>query len=436
MKKTVILFVFLLVFGCGSKVESDKVVEIIYPSDNMEFPEEFYVLAASVKWRDTFIFNPFLFGRVSEVKTEGIEGTLIVDGKVYKKGKRAKHHFFKLNLSEGKHQITFKTNLGKSTVSINVKKDFNPVFEKALLKIEEKKKNIVKAIKKNIPLKDKNKIIDEQGFRLIDVVINSQKALLIWKKIYGYTSFFKFSLIDIKDRYTKKDLTKTLNIPEEYIYGDAGEVYLSGLDVGKNNAVVSCGDGFLFRFLKEKTVSLMKVSNDGTTQTIEISLYKYADKNDKLMTPAYKYPNYYYIACNHNYKAVFYPVYGDYNLDYKAVILEKSFFKKSHRFTDFDNFKLKPFLLDTGEVIFHKIPDRILTNEKHRLYFADETIKEILFPLPFEKEYVPIDKAYVNIKGKYYPPTVKTEGYVLDKLYLKTSIFGKKGLFKVSILKK
>jgi len=67
MKRFFILTVFLLVFGCGTKTESDKVVEIIYPSDSTEVPEDFYVLATSmVKFirkekKQNIIFSNYIY---------------------------------------------------------------------------------------------------------------------------------------------------------------------------------------------------------------------------------------------------------------------------------------------------------------------------------------------------------------------------------------
>ena len=428
MKKIFFLFLILLFIGsCGTKTESDKVIDIIYPSENIQVPPEFYILAVSISWKDTFIFNPLLFGRVKTINPEGLKGKIYIDNKFVLETKKAKHHFIKVHISdEGKHIISFKTKYGSKSVYIKVKPT-KIIFVKEKIDLQKKLENLKKLVIKQFKWKDKKKFIRYDNFKLVNIVPNDTNLLLVWKKFYKYSSLFKFSIINIQEK-TKKDF----NLPDNLLYGNNGELYFSDTGI---DSVVSCGNGFLFRILKENTVLLYRLNNDGSILKTEVSLYKYADKNDKLMTPAYKYPNYYHIACAKDYQALLYPVYGDYNLDYKAVIYNKDKFTKSARFIDFDNFKASIFLTDKGSLFVYKIPDRVLNNEKSRLfYLRDKNIKEVLIPLPFEKDYYPINKAYVNIKGVYFPPKIKINTLFLDKLYMSVEIFEKRGTFSIKEL--
>ncbi len=433
MKKLLPLLLFFL-FSCGIKTESGHVVRILYPSDKLSVSKDFYIFFATVKWNDTFVFNPFLFGRVKEIDTEGMEAEVYIDGKRIFKTEKAKHHFLRLNLPEGKHRIVVKTERGKDSVEIEVDSRLKSVFKrddsigKRINKIREK---VIDAVFKYLPVSDRKKVITEDGYRLIKIVPSEKKVLLIWKKFAGYTSFFRFNLLDIKEHYRKEDFKDTFELPEDLIYGDKGELYLSGLDLKKEGAVVSCGDGFLFRILKEESVILYKLNNDGTSYSKVVSLYEFADKNDKLMTNTYKYPNYYHISCNRDFSALAYPVYGDYNLDYKLVVFKSDKVFYTDRLEDFDNFKLKIFLTERGTTLFQKIPDRVITTEKSRIFIVKKGEKrEILFPLPFNN-YRGINRAYVSIKGVYYPPKIKLKGFNLDRLYIRSDIFGKRGFFYV-----
>ncbi len=434
MKRLLFTFLFfILIFSCGTKTESGKVVDIIYPSDNMEVSTDFFVLVASLTWRDTFIFNPLLFGKVKTIKPEGLKGKLFIDGKLIKETSKANHHIIRIkDINEGKHTISFKTKYGEKKIEVFVKKQ-NLKFIKKQIDLKKIEEHIKEEIVNYFSWIDKKRYIRKDGFRLVQIIINKDRTLLIWKKIHNFSSFFRFSIIDHRN-IKKEDLKNEFSLPDEIIYGYNGELFLAGLDIKKKGAVVSCGDSFLFRILKDETVLLYRLYNDGSVSKVEITLYNYVDKNDKLMTPAYKYPNYYHISCADKYVSLSYPVYGDYNLDYKTVILKNNKFLKSFRFTDFDNFKFQFFLSKKGSVFVHKIPDRILTREKHRFFYANETIKEILIPVPFDEDYYFTDKAYVDIKGNYFPPKILLESFNIDKIYISVKIFGKRGTFLVKEL--
>lgn len=432
MKRFIILFLIFFA-SCGIKTESGYVTKILYPSNGMEVPSDFYILAATVKWKDTFIFNPFLFGRVSEINTEGMNAKFYIDGRLLFSSKSAKHHFLRLKLKEGMHTITVETERGKETITVRVK------GKKSIFKrddsvgnyIKNLKSRITKAVLSYVSFIDKSRFVTSDGYRLVNVVLSEKKVLLVWKKFVGYTSLFKFNMVDIKNDYSRDDFSNDFQLPDNLIYSPEGELYLTGLDINREGAVVSCGDGFLFRILREEDVVLYRIKDDGTDFSIVVSLYEYADKNDKLMTSSFKFPNYYHVACNREYTAIAYPVYSDYNLDYKLVVFKGKKLYYTNRLEDFDNFKLKIFLSEDGLTLFQRIPDRVVTTEKSKLFVVEEDkIKEVLFPMPFG-EYEGINRAYVNIKGKYYPPKINLKNYNLGKTYIKVSIFGKSGFFSI-----
>ncbi|NPA52783.1 MAG: hypothetical protein GXO22_07795 [Aquificae bacterium] len=429
MNRPILFFFFfiLLFYSCGERVESGKVVDIVYPSDKMEVPYNFYVLAVSISWEDTFVFNPLLFGQVKTIKPKGLKGSLYLDKKLIVNTKEAKHHFVKLSSNNGEHSITFKAQNLDKTISVVVKPP-KIKFEREKKDFLQIENNIRSLILKHFKWSDKERFIRNDGFRLVQIVLNREKALLIWKKIYSYKSFFHFSFVSYKPSIDEKELDNEFILPP--LYKDNQELFF----YAGEGAVSSCGDSFLFRVLKDETVLLYRLDNNGSFSQKEISLYQYADKNDKLMTPTYKYPSFYHVSCAEGFEALAFPVYSDYNLDYKVVLFKDKDFVKSFRFIDYDNFKFRFFLSKRGSVLVQKIPEKIFFKEKHRLFYAREGIKEILIPLPFDTDYYPIDEAYVNIKGIYYPPKIKIDTLYLEKRYMSIQIFDKRGTFSIKEL--
>jgi len=219
MKKFMVIFLIFFV-SCGIKTESGYVIEILYPSDGADVPEDFYIFAATVKWKDTFVFNPFLFGRVSEIDTEGMNAKFYIDGKLLFSSRSAKHHFLRLKLREGMHTITVETERGKETIIVRVRGK-KGIFERDNSVgnyIKDVKSKITKAVLNYISFIDKDRFVTSDGYRLVNIILSERKALLVWKKFIGYTPLFKFNIVDIKNDYGLDDFSEGFRLPDKMMF--------------------------------------------------------------------------------------------------------------------------------------------------------------------------------------------------------------------------